>query len=111
MNSADIMQSTVRQNRLDINNNNNGSQLFSEELTWELYTLIYSSCAWFVFFILLIFSYSSIWFSISSILLLILYDIIKGIISGMSLSKSRLFAESEDFKDLLESIFMVLYKV
>lgn len=100
-----VMRETPQQNDNNIPDN------VEAELRFQLYTFICSSLAWLVFFFLLLFSPFSIWFSVSSLISLMCYDLWKGIISAWKVFRKLFFAESEDFKNALESIFMLLYKV
>ncbi len=81
------------------------------EFRWQLYTLAGSAATYFAFFVLLTMAFSEPFYSGISVAPLALYDVVKGVFSGLRLRKDWDVEGKDDLKDLIECIFMILYKV
>jgi len=106
---TDFRTETIR-NLVQNHNPQNGADL-EFDCKWQLYTLFGTCISWLGFFIIILLfaeKYSNIAYTL---LPLILYDIIKITMCGIYLYKEWEIEGKDYLKDIIESVFMILYKI
>ena len=81
------------------------------ELRWQLKTLLGIAASYFGFFSILILTLSASQFVWLSVFPLLIYDVVKIVFTSTRLCKEWDIEGKDDMKDVIECVFMIIYKV
>ena len=106
--NAETRTSIMNQQRQD---SSQSDADLEDEIKWQLLTLMCSAGSYFFFFSLLSITLQREEYVACSVGPLILYDIVKIIFCSRRLYKEWDIENKDDLKDIIECVFMTLYKI